>query len=238
MELLIFSFVAGALTVLAPCILSLLPIIVGGSISESHSWRKPFVVTASLAFSIIIFTLILKFSTALLGIPPMVWEVVSGIIIILLGLSLLFPTIWEHAAAKLNISSGKLLGSAHQKSGISGEIITGAALGPVFSSCSPTYAFILASVLPASFGLGLTYLIAYTLGLSLVLLLIALLGQQLIKKLQWASNPHGWFKRTIGILFIIVGILIATGLDKAIQTTLVERGWYDPLSQFEQSLLP
>src|SRR5687768_2667122 len=201
MELLIFSFVAGALTVLAPCVLSLLPIIVGGSISGS-SWHKPFVVTGSLVVSIIIFTLLLKFGTTLLGVPPQVWEAFSGVIIILLGLTMLFPGVWERLTPHLNSGAGKLLGTAGKKRGVWGEVLTGLALGPVFSSCSPTYAYILAGVLPATFGLGLLYLLAYALGLALVLLLVALVGQQLVNKLQWASNPHGWFKRFIGILFI------------------------------------
>ncbi|MGH7196336.1 MAG: cytochrome c biogenesis CcdA family protein [Candidatus Saccharimonadales bacterium] len=239
MELLIFSFLAGALTVLAPCILPLLPIVVGGAaVSEERNWRKPFVITGSLAVSVVAFTLLLKASTALLGIPAYVWQIVSGVIIVLLGLAFLIPGIWERIGARLNLTSSKLLGQAGRKKGLGGEILTGAALGPVFSSCSPTYAFVVASILPASFAVGLGYLAAYAIGLSLVLLLIAILGQQLVTKLQWAANPKGWFRRALGIIFIAVGIFVATGLDKQVQAYLVEQGIYDPISQFEQSLLP
>lgn len=239
MELLVLCFVAGALTVLAPCILSLLPVIVGGSldISGNSAWRKPFVITASLATSVVVFTLLLRASTALLGVPSMVWQVISGSIIALIGLTLLVPSIWERVGARFNATSGQLLGKASRTKGVAGEILTGAALGPVFTSCSPTYAFIVAGVLPVSFGIGLSYIIAYALGLSLVLLLVALLGQQMVRKLQWASNPHGWFKKILGIIFIGVGIFVATGLDHQVQAYLVSQGWYDPFADFEQSLL-
>jgi cytochrome c-type biogenesis protein len=237
MELLVLSFVAGVLTVLAPCILPFLPIIVGGSLDGEHTWRKPLLITSSLALSIIFFTLALKASSALLGVPTYVWETISGSIIILLGVTMLWPGLWERAGANLNAASSELLGASGRKKGWLGDIVTGAALGPVFNSCSPTYALIVASVLPASLSTGMGYLLAYTLGLSAVLLLIALLGQKLIAKLQWASNPKGWFKRTIGALFIIVGILIATGLQKQIETYLVDQGWFDPFSRFEQSLM-
>ena len=53
--------------------------------------------------------------------------------------------------------------------------MVGLSLGPVFSSCSPTYAIILAVILPASFLTGLLNLFAYVLGLSIALLVIALL---------------------------------------------------------------
>lgn len=236
-EYIVIAFVAGALTVLAPCILPLLPIVVGGSLTENKRWYKPLVVTGSLAVSVILFTLLLKLSTAWLGVPPQMWQVLSGLVIILLGISLTWPKVWEPLGAKLNLKSGALLGRAGKQKGVWGDILTGAALGPVFSSCSPTYAFIVAGVLPVSFGVGFVYLLAYALGLAGVLLFVALIGQQLIAKLQWASNPNGWFKRGIGVVFIIIGVFIATGLDHALQTFLVSQGWYDVLAKFEQTLM-
>ncbi|HSE29770.1 MAG TPA: cytochrome c biogenesis protein CcdA [Candidatus Saccharimonadales bacterium] len=237
-QLIILSFVAGVMTVLAPCILSFLPVIVGGSLVQSErKIVKPFIITLSLGASIVIFTLLLKFSTSLLSVPTQVWQVASGVIIISLGLIMLWPKLWETLGAKLNLTGNKLLGKAGKKRGLLGDILTGVALGPVFASCSPTYAFIVAAVLPSTFAVGLTYLVAYAAGLSAVLLLISLLGQKLVTKLNWASNPNGWFKKAIGIIFILVGIFIATGLDHKLQAFLVSQGWYDPFSAFEQSLL-
>lgn len=237
MELLVVSFLAGALTVLAPCILPLLPVIIGsGALGEEKRPLKPFIITGSLAVSVFLFTLLLKASTSLLGIPPTTWQFISGIIIILLGLTLLWPTIWERFGAKLNIASSKLLGKAGRQSGILRDIATGAALGPVFSSCSPTYAFILAVVLPYSAGEGLLNLAIYTLGLAVVLLLIALLGQKLVSHLGWASNPHGLFKRTIAVLFIIVGLAVLFGFDKDLQAFIIDRGWYAPIESIELKL--
>lgn len=237
MELFVISFVAGVLTVLAPCILPLLPVIMGGStLATQKDWRRPVIITLSLAASVVVFTLLLKASTSLLMIPPYIWQIISGSIVVLFGLSLLFETLWAKAAVKLNLASNKLLGQAAQKQGWLGAVLVGVALGPVFSSCSPTYALIVAGVLPASFGQGLLYLTAYALGLGAILLVVGLLGQQAVHKLGWASNPHGWFKRILAILFILVGLAVIFGLDKAIQTYVVQEGWYDPISNFEQSL--
>lgn len=236
MELLIVSFVAGVLTILAPCILPLLPIIIGGSVS-AKDYRAPFIITASLAASLLVFTLLLKASTALLGVPPMVWQTISGGTIIGFGLVTLFPALWERIGARANIASNKLLAKASQRQGVGRHILVGAALGPVFSSCSPTYALILAAVLPVSPGQGVAYIAAYIVGLSAVLLLIGLVGQRFVAKLGWASNPHGWFKRLLGVLFIVVGLAVLLGLDKQLQAWILETGLYDPISTFEQRFL-
>lgn len=238
MELLIICFVAGALTILAPCILPLLPVIVGGAASGGSRLRTPLVITASLAVSVIAFTLLLKATTSLLGVPPMAWQVVSGGLIIVLGAQLAWPSWWERIAARLNAGAGQLLGKASRGKGVGRELLMGAALGPVFNSCSPTYALVVASVLPASFGQGLASLTAYALGLSAMLLLVALLGQQLASKLGWASNPKGWFKRIVGVLFILVGLAILFGLDKQLQAFIIDRGLYAPISTFEHSFMP
>lgn len=238
MELLVVSFLAGVLTVLAPCILPLLPVIVGGTAASGEKdIKRPLLIAVSLAGSVIIFTLLLKASTSLIMVPAYVWQVISGGIIIIFGLSLLFETAWARVAVGLNQSSNKLLGKAAQKHGWIGAILVGAALGPVFSSCSPTYALIVAGVLPASFEQGLAYLVAYAAGLAGILLAIGLLGQHIVSRLGWASNPNGWFKKTLAIVFIIVGVAVLFGLDKAVQTYVVQQGWYDPISQFEQSFL-
>lgn len=237
MTLFLISFLAGVLTVLAPCILPLLPIVVGRS-SDGQSKYRPLIISTSLAVSIILFTLLLKVSTVFIEIPQSTWAYISGGIIILFGINALFPTLWEHLpfVNRLSRSSNRLLGKNSQRKGIIGDILVGFSLGPIFSSCSPTYFLILATVLPQSVTTGLIYLIAYSLGLSLMLLLIGYIGQRLTSRLQGVSNPHGWFKRGLGVLFIVVGIFIVTGIDKQIEQYILENGYVD-VTQIEEQLL-
>jgi len=231
------AFAAGALTVLAPCILPLLPVVVG-SAAAGRSRYTPYVVVGSLALSVIAFTYLLKATTAFIAIPPEVWTYLSGGILVLFGVTLFFPGLWERipGMAKLSSASNKAVGSGYQKKNLWGDALVGAALGPVFSTCSPTYFVILASVLPASFLLGTVYLLAYVLGLSLVLLAFALLGERLVGRLESLANPKGWFKRTLGALFIVLGLLIVFGIEKKIETAIIESGFFD-VTQIEQRLL-
>ena len=241
MTLFIISFLAGLLTVLAPCVLPLLPVIVGGSVSGGagkHSWKRALTVTFSLALSLIVFTLLLKVSTLFINIPASVWTWISGSIIICFGFVSLFPKIWESVPlfARLNQKSNMVLGSGYQKKSFWGDVIIGASLGPVFSTCSPTYFVILATVLPVSFTLGLTYLIAYAVGLSLALLCVAFVGQKIMGTLGVASDPRGWFKRSLGVLFVIVGVAIIGGYDKKFQLFVLNSGVFD-VTTIEQKLL-
>ena len=243
MTLLILSFIAGVLTAAAPCILPLLPVIIAGTAAASDqqksSWYRPLILVGSLALSVIVFTLLLKATTALLGIPQMTWNIISGVIILALGINLFFPLLWDRLmlALRFNVTSNKLLARSEKQPGVWRDVLVGAALGPVFSSCSPTYALIVVAVLPTSFTTGLAYLIAYALGLAAILLIIAVAGQAATRRLGWLSNSSGWFRRSMGILFIVIGVAIVFGWDKDLQAYVLEQGWYDPISNLEHRLM-
>ncbi len=240
MDLLLLStaFIAGMLTILAPCILPLLPVIIGGS-AGSEDRARPFIVVGSLVLSIVIFTLLLKATTLFIEIPNTVWPYVSGGILGLIGFFMVFPKLWSWITQKIGFEqgSGKLLSKAGQQPSTSrwSAVAIGAAMGPVFSSCSPTYFVILGIVLPESFFLGVFYLLVYALGLALLLGLIAFFGQRIVVKLRWAADPNGWFKKTMGILLLAVGLLLITGLDKKIETAILDAGY--GVTTIEEKLL-
>ncbi len=245
------AVVAGVLTTLAPCVLPLLPVIVGGSVAgalgpeqamavapsgrsqathvatlsprRAAAVTRALVITGSLGVSILAFTLALKASTALIGVPTEAWEWVSGTILVILGVVSLWPGLWERVSARLNLQarSARRLGAARSRDGAAGQVLTGAALGPVFTSCSPLYGYVIVTVLPAEPGRGLVLLVAYVLGLCGTLLAIALAGQRLVVRFGWAADPHGRFRRALGAVFILVGVLVATGWMKDLETWLV-----------------
>lgn len=236
-SLLIFtSFTAGLLTILAPCVLPLLPVIVGGAAGSRNRWY-PFILVTSLSTSVILFTLLLKASTLFIDVPQAFWTGLSGGIITVFGLIWVFPKMWEIVSVKLNLigrSQAGLSKAGHVESKW-GAILMGAALGPVFSSCSPTYFVILATVLPVSFFSGLFYLIIYGIGLAIMLGLIAFFGQKLVSHLGWAANPHGLFRRILGVLLVLVGLSIITGYEKKIETSILDAGF--GVTEFETKLL-
>ena len=238
MTLLIIAFFSWVLTVLAPCVLPLLPIILWASAEDGNNKRIPIVIIASLSISIIVFSLLLKASTILIDVPPSFWKTFSGWIVISLGIITLFPNTWKYISTKLWFTgtSNTLLHKTQEKQGISKYIFMGFALGPVFSSCSPTYALILTIILPVGFAFWFLALISYTLWLAVILFAIAIFGQSLVRRLTWASKPDGIFKKILWIVFICVGIAILTGYDKKIEIALLDAGFLNTTG-FEQRII-
>lgn len=255
------AVVAGVLTTLAPCVLPLLPVIVGGSMAAVPAKQPELVATsgrpapgasggsgptgrrvlpsptgralvicASLAASVLVFTLALKASTALIGVPPQVWEWISGGLLVVLGLVMAFPSAWERISAGLGLQrrAGARLSAAHSRGGVAGLVLTGAALGPVFTSCSPLYGVVIVTVLPAEPAYGLLLLLAYVAGLAGTLLAVSILGQRAVRRLRWAADPHGRFRRVLGAVFVVVGVLVLTGWMKDLETWLVANSPWRP----------
>jgi cytochrome c-type biogenesis protein len=270
---LVGALVAGVLTTLAPCVLPLLPVVVGGALAgpervgaatservvvgpaAAGSTRPPgvtvpatappvggrtrgpdprrvLVVTASLGASVVVFTLLLRASTALIGIPTQVWSWLSGGILVALGLAMAFPDAWEWVSGRLALQgrAARRLGVASRRPGTAGAVATGAALGPVFTSCSPLYAYLVVTVLPASPARGLVLLLAYVVGLCGTLLAVGLAGQRVVARLGWAVDTHGVLRRAIGVVFVLLGIVVMAGWDRDVQTWLVENS---PLRPWE-----
>lgn len=238
MELLLISFLAWILTILAPCVLPLLPVILWAWAADSKDKWRPYIIIISLWFSVILFSLLLKASTILIWVNPIVWKLFSWIILILFWIITLFPNLWKAISTKLWFSekSNQNLSKSAQKKGFLWSILIWLSLWPVFSSCSPTYAVILAVILPASFFTGLLNLFSYVLWLWIILLFIALLWQKFISKVKWISAPNWIFKKCLGILFLLIWIAIITGFDKVIETAILN-SWYFDITAIEQQIL-
>lgn len=229
------ALIAGALTTLAPCALSLLPVVVGGSISgaaDSGAVRRAVIVTTSLGVSVFVFTLALRATTALIDVPPSTWRWLSGGLLVGLGLVAVFPEAWDRVSVATGLSRGSARGlsAAHRRGGTLGAVLTGVALGPVFTSCSPLFGYVVVTVLPAEPARGLALLMAYVAGLVGVLLPIALLGQRAVRRLRWAADPHSWFRRGLGVLFVVIGVLVITGLMQDVETWVLD---HSPIAPWE-----
>ncbi len=126
------------------------------------------------------------------------------------------------AALTLQGRSTARLTAARRREGLAGGVLTGAALGPVFTSCSPMYGYVIVTVLPARPSYGFALLVVYVLGLCGTLAAVALAGRGLLSRLGWLADPHGRLRRGLGAVFVLVGVLVVTGVDREVQTWLVE----------------
>ena len=232
MSLAILSLIAWLLSILAPCVLPVLPVILGGSLSSSN-WRKPLTIILSTGVFITVFTVALKASTALIDIPQSVWTSISAAIIIIYWLTLIAPHAREYVSLKLWLHKANNLATSAQNTWwVWWDILLWAALWPIFASCSPTYALLLSTIFPQSFAQWVIYTLIYSAGFVISLLAIAYSGRSLVRKLSVAANPNSRFKKILWWLLILTGILIMTWWMKQLEIAILD-AWYFNIASVE-----
>lgn len=232
---LFFAFFAGVLSVLAPCVLPMLPVLLGGGLAKKDS-SAPYVILISSLVFIFLFSFVLKVSTVFLGISQTVLNWISALIIAGYGVLLLFPQLWDWIKLQFP-QQAQIVKKKEQKSGFWWEVILGASLGPLFASCSPTYALIIGTILPQSLWMGTLSIVIYLFGFGLVLFLVLYFGKEAVKKLNRYANPDGIFKKVLGIILIITGVLVASGGMKYLEAQLVNSSFGTYFVKFERDAL-
>src|SRR5262245_59582709 len=219
------ALLAGVLTTLSPCVLPLIPIVLGAALGE-HRYG-PAALAAGLALSFVAIGLFVATIGFAAGIGQEVFRVGAAILLIAAGVVLLLPRL----QLQLATAAGPVGNWAQARAGAftghgwGGQFLMGLLLGAVWSPCvGPTLGA--ASVLAAR-AESLTYvaltMIAFGIGAALPLLAIGMMSREAL--LRWrgrmlAAGSGG--KAAMGVLLLAVGVLILTGLDKRIETALVE----------------
>lgn len=219
MIIILTSFLAGILSVLAPCVLPMIPILLWGWIIWDK--RKPLRIIWSAMLCIFIFTYLLKISTAFIDIPSSVRTWISWTIIWLYWLVLIFPSVRDQIIIYFSKFKKQNTSELEQKEWIRWDILLWASLWPIFATCSPTYALLLGSVLPVSTSLAVLWILAYMIWFWWFLYVLVLWGRQIIKKFQGISDSDGRFKKLLWIVLLIIWICIVTGYIKTIEANLI-----------------
>lgn len=235
MWLLALSFFAWILTIIAPCVLPILPVILWWSVINWHKSR-PWIIILSFAISVLVFTLALQFLVDQFGLQVSTLSQISAWILILMWLLFLFPWVWQQIMEKTGLEQATNSMSWNSQSGLLGDITTGVILWPLFNTCSPTFLILVSNILPESFARGLINILVYIIGLSLMLALILYWGRAAIKKLKRFANPHGIFKKVLAVLLILVWVAIMFKFDKQIEIFLIQNGLTIDTTSFEYDL--
>ncbi len=219
------AFAAGLLSILSPCVLPLVPIVLGAAV-VAHPLGA-FALAAGLAVSFTALGLLLALVGFGLGIDPGVFRVAAAIIMIALGAVLVVPS-WQ---ARLAAAGGPISSWADQRfggfasSGLAGQFAIGLLLGAVWSPCvGPTLG---AASLLASQGhdlLRVTLTMAvFGVGAALPLILLGLLSRATLMRVRSSLMSAGKLgKALLGAAFILIGVAIVSGADKKIEAVLVD----------------
>jgi cytochrome c biogenesis protein CcdA/thiol-disulfide isomerase/thioredoxin len=223
MSLLIASFLGGILTVFTPCVFLLLPTILAGNLLEKKNYNQ-LITISSLIIFVFLSTLVLKFSSLFLYVGEGFWTNLSAFVLVFLGLTYIFPSLWVNQYLGKHFSNlgnkFSLMGRLSSPDSVWRPVMVGFALTPIFASCSPVYFLLLASVLPVNLYLGSLYILSYCIGIGLALYIVGNVGQKLLLNINQKFVENMKFKILVGLLFVLIGVLVFTGFDKKIEVTL------------------
>lgn len=218
--LLLFAFVSGLVTIAAPCVWPLLPIILSSSTTGGH--RKPLGVTLGIITSFAFFTLTLSYIVRIIPLDLDALRFVAVFIIGFFGLTLIIPKLNQMVEGAVSRLSGKFAPS-RRGDGFTSGFITGAALGIVWTPCAgPILATIATLAATQSVNAAIVLVtIAYVVGVGIPLFAFAFLGQRVFTKSRAFSKYTGRVQQVFGVIMIITALLILTGYDRVLQAKLL-----------------
>jgi cytochrome c-type biogenesis protein len=219
-----FAFLAGALSTLSPCVLPMLPLVLGTALSR-HRFG-PLALALGLGLSFVAVGLFIATIGFAIGLDERVFGAVGAVLMIGLGFVLLAPQLEMRVAIAMGPVSDWVEHRFGGKDGEGwlGQFGVGLLLGAVWSPCvGPTLGA--ASLLAAqSQNLGQVALIMFLFGIgaALPLLLVSLISRQTLMRWRGRLMTTGnGGKRALGGAMTLFGVLILSGANKALQTWMV-----------------
>ena len=231
----LWAYVAGALTLINPCVLPLLPIVIAAALQNSQ-WG-PLALAAGLTLSFAALGVSVTAFGHLLGIDADSINRAAAVVMVGFGVVLLVPRA-QAALATLAAPLASRANSridARERSGLAGQFGVGVLLGAVWSPCvGPTLG---GAIGLAASGEGLAQatvtMLAFGIGVSTVLLALAYGSRQAVStRREKLSAWMPWAKPLMGAILLVVGIAILFHIDRMIEGWLLDRMpvWLQDLS--------
>lgn len=221
----LLGFLAGVLSILSPCVLPLLPIVLGAAASEHRLGPLALAAGLTLSFTVIgLFVATIGFAA---GIDGAVFRTASAVLLIAIGLVLALPV----AQSRFAMAAGPVGNWVENRfggfstRGAGGQFGLGILLGAVWSPCvGPTLGA--ASVMAAggeNLAVVAATMLAFGLGAGLPLAVLGTLSRETLMRLRGRLMAAGRGGKTaLGLVLVLAGVMILGGLDKMIETFLVE----------------
>lgn len=226
MPLFLLAIAAGALTILAPCILPILPFILGTSGGKSK--LRPFMIIVGFVGSFSVIGAALATAGSFLGIGGDTLRIIAAALLMLFGLALVFDGAYEKFSAWMQPRMAKLGGmfskDASAKSDALSGLLVGISLGIIWTPCAgPILGIILTlAAKTKDFLTTLLLMLAYSLGAGLPMFGIAYGSHKLQERIKKMGAAYRALNIIFGLLIIALAIALMTHADIALQNWLLQ----------------
>ncbi len=219
--LILFAFLGGIITILSPCILPILPIVLAGSFGSK---KKPVGIVLGFILSFTIFTLFLTTIVKVTNIPADILRNFSIIVIFLFGVSLLIPKFQYYLELLFSKLASKYNSTGNHQ-GFLGGILIGLSLGLIWTPCVGP---IIASVITLAATSTVTFdailiTFSYALGTAIPMFAIMLGGRSLLQKVSWLTSNTDKLQKFFGIFMIIVALALFLNIDRSFQSFILDK---------------
>ncbi len=219
------AVVAGGLSTLSPCVLPLIPILVGTATS-AHRFG-PYALAFGLALSFTVVGVFITAAGSALGLSESLFRAAGAVLLIAFGIVLLTEKLQERFAVWASgiSGAGQNAIAGVRLNGLHGQAVLGLLLGLVWSPCvGPTLG---ATVTLASQGENLvqtTFIMAlFGIGAGIPLVLLGLLSRQVTTRIRGRLLQTGKLgKQILGVALLVIGVAVLTGMDKRFEAWILD----------------
>ncbi len=233
--MIVFAFLAGILSILSPCVLPLIPIVLGTAVSEHRFGPVALSVGVAISYTAIgLFVATIGFTA---GIDNDVFQKAAAILLVLLGIVLLVPALqmrFATAAGPVGVFAQERFGGFSSK-GLIGQFGVGLLLGAIWSPCTGPTMGVAATMAASSQHLWLVAvtMLAFGIGAGVPMMALGFLSRETMMRMKGGLLGVGkGLKQVMGVLLLVLGALMLFGLDKVVETKLVNLSpdWLTSLS--------
>ena len=214
----LLAFVGGVLTILSPCILPVLPFVFARADQPFRRSGLPLLVGMALTFSVV--AIAAAFGGHWVVRLNQGGRYVAMFIFLVLGITLLFPSIAEALTRPLVRAGAKLQGGPSAESGIGKSFVLGISTGLLWAPCAgPILGLILTGAALQGPGARSSFLLlAFALGAATSLGIALFAGNKVFSALKRSLSFEVWIRRGLGVAVIMGVVAIALGWDTNLLT--------------------
>jgi len=224
MTALLLAFFAGTLTVINPCILPLLPIVVASAFANGKLGAAALLLGLVAGFATL--GVLVNATGTLFGISENVLRDSVAVLLLVFAAVLLIPALerrFSNLVAPVGAAGANLAARASNY-GIAGQFLVGILLGAIWAPCSgPSVGAALSLAMQAGGYLtAAARMTSFALGAALVLFLVAIGARTIADRSGSVSKVAPYAKKIAGAAFLLVGVLMLTNLDKLLEAKILD----------------
>jgi len=221
---LLLGFGAGVLTLINPCVLPVLPIILISALNEHK--LGPLALCAGLTLTFVSFGVFVAALGPALGIFPETIAAIASLVMIAFGAILLFPIFSRQFVSATTGASNSLSARLHttDTTGLRGQFITGAILGAVWSPCiGPTLGGAIALAAEGSnVPWAAAIMVSFAFGISSMILALSVLSREALYRQKERMQAFAPYVRPItGAVLLVLGAALWFGIHHSIELWLL-----------------